>query len=415
LRTLTWLAALGLIPAVIFCKWVTFPLSNQLRGFRFSPFGYSIAHPGLFSYGACAALLIVIWALAFQFRGARVLCLTGIALLALAVTTLMQVAFYDPALLKRLADEANQVQLATYFLIQYLPPNPWIEPARWRFLTFDSLAERIWSAWYFLSFGWYATLTAGIAALSSGCALSSSRQRNRMLMFGALVLAGVATILSWSHLRARMAIDRGAYALSTGRPQQALNYYRRAMRLDAWNQLNPDIYARIGEIESSDGRHNTFDYRIYHAESLVSQNDYPSAIAEYRQLWASNQDSPRWVRARESELWTTYGQNLLNTGATGAAVAAFESALSVDPNNWLAALCLSRGYYLSGRYQQTIDLSNRLLEQLSDPQIRANLLCDVGDAQTRLGNLAAAHIAYRRAWTIDEKLARRTLTSLVGP
>jgi len=414
LRTLTWLAALALLPAVIFCKWVAFPLSNQLRGFRFSPMGYSIAHPFLFSYGACAALLIVIWAIAFQFKAARVLCLTGIALLALAVTTLMQVAFYDPTLLKRLADEATQVQLATYFLVQYLPPNPWIEPARWRFLTFDSLAERIWSAWYFLSFGWYAALAAGVVTLSSGCALSSSRQRNRMLILGAMVLAGVFAILSWSHIRARMALDRGAYALSTGRSQQALEDYRRAMRLDGWNQLNPDIYARIGEIESSAGKQNSFEYRVYHAESLVSQNDYPSAIAEYRQL-AANHDSPRWIPARESELWTTYGQNLLNTGATGAAVAAFENALSIDPNNWLAALCLSRGYFLSGRYQQTIDLSTRLLEQLSDPQFRANLLCDLGDAQTRLGNLAAAHVAYRRAWSIDEKLARRTLTSLVGP
>ncbi len=401
--------------AVLLCKWVAFPISNQLRGFHFSFLGYSSPHAFFWSYGALAATLIIVWAIAFQRGSARVLCLVGMGLLILALTTLMQVAFYDPVLLKRLATEADQVQMAVYFSSQYLPPNPWIEPARWRFMTFDSLAERLWSGWYFLSFGWYATITAGVAAISMGLHYIDARRRTWMLVIAGSSLIALAAILSSSHIRAQLALDRAAFAVSKGQLEQAIGSYRRAMRLDGWNRLNPYVYARIGEIDSASGRINTLDYRIYHAELLASQNNYPSAIADYHALAASSHDHLNWMRIREAALWTSYGQNLLSTGATGEAVAAFENAISLDPSNWLAAFCLSRGYFLSGRYQQTIDLTTRLLDQLSDPQVRAGLYCNLGDAQMRLGDLGAAHLAYRRAWAVDEKLARRTLTSLVGP
>ena len=415
MKLLVWLLALSLMASVLLCKWVAFPISNQLRGFRFSPLGYSSPHAFFWSYGALAALLIIVWTIAFQRGIGRVLCLVGMGLLMLALTTLMQVAFYDPALLKRLGSEADQAQMAVYFSSQYLPPNPWIEPARWRFLTFDSLADRMWSGWYFLSFGWYATVTAGVAAISVGLQYIDSRRRTRMLLIAGSALIALAVILSSSHIRAQLAIDRAAFAVSTGQLQQAVTSYHQAIRLDGWNQLNPYVYARIGEIDSASGRTNTFEYRIYHAELLASQNNYPSAIAEYHELAISSHNNLTWAPIREAALWTSYGQSLLNAGATGEAVAAFENALSLDSSNWLAAFCLSRGYYLSGRYRQTIDLITRLLDQLSDPQVRAGLYCDLGDAHMRAGDLGAAHLAYRRAWAVDEKLARRTLTSLVGP
>jgi len=415
LKVLTWLSALSLAVAVLLCKWIVFPLSNQVRGFRFSPLGYSAPHAFVLSYGVLAAILIMLWAVAFQVRGARALCLVGIGLLALAITTLMQVAFYDPILLKRLASEADQAQLVAYFTAEYLPPNPWIEPARWRFLTFDSLVGRALSGWYFLGFGWYATIAAGVACLSSGLTYVEARQRRWMLLIGGAAFGGLIAILASSHIRAQIAIDRGAFAVSTGSLQTAVGSYREAMRLDGWNRLNPNIYSRIGEIDSASGRTNTLEYQIYRAELLAAQNNYPGAIAEYHQLSESNRGNFDWIRLRESALWTNYGQGLLSTGASGAAATAFASALALNPSNWLAGFCLSRSYFLSGSYQQTIDLATRLLEQISDPQLRAGLYCDVGDAQMRLGNLAEAHLAYRRAWTVDEKLARRTLTSLVGP
>ncbi|HTY57151.1 MAG TPA: hypothetical protein VMB26_18225 [Candidatus Binataceae bacterium] len=415
MKVVTWLLGLSLIAAVLICKWLNFPLSNQMRGFRWCPLTYSPPHAIFFSYGALAALLILGWILSFQFKSARALCLFGIALLALSLTAMMQVAFYDPVLLKRLSSEAAQAQLAVYFITQYLPPNPWIEPARWRYLTFDSLFERLWTAWYFLAFGWYAAITAGVFSLSSGLQLLNRRQRYKTVLITAVVLFALGSTLCFSHVRAQRELDKAALAVSTGRVDDAIGWYRRAMRLDPWYQLSPDLYARIGQIDSNSGKTTTFEYKIYRAELLVAQGDYPSAIAEYHQVSATHDNYRNWMRVRESELWTSYGQNLLGAGATGSAVAAFENARALDPDNWLAALCLSRGYFLVGRYQQTSDLALRLLDSTSDPQLRADLYCDYGDAQTRLGNLGAAHIAYRRAWTLDEKLARRTLTALVGP
>ncbi len=415
MKILVWLVALSLIPAVLFCKWVVFPISNQLRGLHFSPLGYSAPPALLWSYGAVAAVLIVAWAIAFQREWGRLLCLIGTGLLMLALTALMQVAFYDPVLLKRLANEASQVQMALFFTNQYLPSNPWIEPARARFMSFDSLAQRVWSGWYFLGFGWYATIAAGVAALSFGLHSLDGARRARMRLVAGAASIALAAIFSSSHIRAQLALDRAAMAVSMGELSKAVGSYHQALRLDGWNRVNPYVFARIGEIDSIAGRTETFEYRIYHAELLASQNDFPSAIGEYHGLAASGSDPSAWMHTRESELWASYGLSLLNAGAFGEAVAAFEKALSIDPNNWLAAFYLSRGYFLSGRYQQTIDLSTRLLERVSDPQYRAGLYCNLGDAHTRLGDLGAAHLDYRHAWTIDEKLARRVLTALVGP
>ena len=415
MKVLVWLLALSLMVAAFFCKWVAFPISNQLRGFRLSPLGYSSPHALFWSYGALAALLIIVWAIAFQRGSARALCLVGMGLLILALTALMQVAFYDPALLKALASEANQIQMAVAFSSHYLPINPWIEPTRWRFLAFDSLADRVLSGWYFLSFGWYATVAVGAASLTIALRYIDSHLRTRILLLAVSTMIAWAAVLSSSHIRGELALDRGAFEESTGRLRQAVESYRQALRLDGWNQLDPYVYARIGEIDSGSGRKDTFEYRIYHAELLASQNEYPSAIAEYHELAKSSHDHRNWTRLREAVLWTSYGQNLLNGGAAGAAVAAFENALSLDPSNWLAAYCLSRGYFLTARYQQAVDVTMRLLNQSSDPQVRANLYCDLGDAYMRLGESSTAHLAYWHAWGVDQKLARRTLTALVGP
>ncbi len=110
LKLVRWLLFAALLIAVLFGKWINFPISNQLRGLRFALLGYSWPHPFLYSYGALAALLIVMWAIAYERSIARMSYLVGCGLMMLTWNALLQVAFTDPALLKRLADEAAQVQ-----------------------------------------------------------------------------------------------------------------------------------------------------------------------------------------------------------------------------------------------------------------------------------------------------------------
>ncbi len=408
------LFAAGLI-AVLFGKWINFPISNQLRGLRFALLEYSLPHPFLYSYGTLAALLIVMWAIASEQRSARMSCLVGCGLLMLTWGALLQVAFTNPALLKQLADEANQVQRGVYFATAYLPVNIWIEPTRWRFLTFDSVAERLVSGWYFLSFGWYVAVASGVASLCAGLRYPDFRERTRALLIAGSALIGLTAILLLPHLRAKLALNRAVRAESSGQLQEALELYRETIRLDGWNSLNPNIYARIGAIDSALGRTNTVESRIYHAESLAAQDDLRSAIAEYQELALSQPNRLNWMRQREAELWTSYGQDLLASGAIGGAVIAWQNALHSDSRMWLAAFYLSRGYFLTGRYQEAVDFTKRLMDQLSDPVVRADLYCNLGDAYTRLGALNEARIAYRHAWRLDQKLNLRALSSLVGP
>ncbi len=271
------------------------------------------------------------------------------------------------------------------------------------------------TGWYFLSFGWYAAVTSGVASFCAGLRGLDSRERTRALSIAGAVLIGFTAILLLPHLRAKLVLNRAVRAESSGHHQQAQELYRKTMRLDGWNRLNPDIYARIGAIDSAFGRTNTIESRIYHAESLAAQDDLPSAIAEYQELVSAHSNQLFWMRQREAELWTSYGQDLLADGSIGGAVMAWQNALRWDSRMWLAAFFLSRGYFLTGRYQEAVDFTKSTIDQLSDPVVLADLYCNLGDAYMRLGALSEAHLAYRHAWTLDEKLDLRSLSSLVGP
>jgi predicted Zn-dependent protease len=88
--------------------------------------------------------------------------------------------------------------------------------------------------------------------------------------------------------------------------------------------------------------------------------------------------------------------------------------LALAPDQWLAVYCLSTAYFDTGRYQESIDLIEGLLKGLADPQLRANLNSNMGDAYTRLGDYQHAHLAYRYSYFVDNILNWRALMSLVG-
>src|SRR5579864_321855 len=112
------LAAAACAAGLLFTRWVSFPLTNQLRGIGFSLAGHSVvAHRyGLVaSAGVWAALLVAAMALALLRQRWRIMAWCAIGLLWLSSATLLLVALGDPALLKELALEANQAQAAAYF------------------------------------------------------------------------------------------------------------------------------------------------------------------------------------------------------------------------------------------------------------------------------------------------------------
>jgi tetratricopeptide (TPR) repeat protein len=153
---------------------------------------------------------------------------------------------------------------------------------------------------------------------------------------------------------------------------------------------------------------------MYRAQLLLAENNFPGAIGEYQKLNGVPGAPAELIKRTMSEIWTTYGLRLYADGAIGSAIIAWQNVMALDPNNWLAISCLSTAYFNTGRYLESVELIERLLKDVADPGLRADLNSNLGDAYTRLGEYEKAKLAYRVSYAVDNILNWRALMSLVG-
>ncbi len=406
------------MPALLVAKWVAFPLSNELEGLRFSILGYSGAHPGpaWLSFGILACVLLAVAAAACLWRRRGVACCAGAALLLLALAAYLQVAVGDAALLRRLAAEADWSEWANKFAHHFLAFNSSLErSATWPLLSFDTVADRLVSGWYFMGLGWYVAAVAGLSLFAGG--LRGLDRRPRKLAMATTCVCAVVIGAAWlaNPLLAQHAFVEAARAQAQGRFDEAVKGYRAAIALDSWQATGTSLYERIGAIDSISGRTSTPEYHLYHAEYLAREQRMPEAIAEYDVLAASKGRLEEAARSRAIELATDYGLRLYADGAFGAAVAAWQGVLVREPTMWLAAFYLSQGYFAVERYREAAELIERDIHYLNDPVFLGNLYSNTGDSETRLGRYGDAHLKYSSAYKMDFIKNPRAISSLIGP
>lgn len=420
LRHWAYFVALPCIALVLLTKWIAFTLSKRIIGLDLSIFG-NLPHGSghaLISYGAVAAVLFMLGAWTYSRRSWRALACIGTLMLLTALFAVLQVAFVRSPLLVELLGEESQAKTASQFNHYYLPLNSGIEESNVLGLAGLPTATvwyRFLSACYFMGFGWYVTVIGGLGVFLYGIC-RAPRGRSRALIFaGACGTAALLTVLcSARPLLAHVAAVQAQKAESNGDLSQAIRQYREALRLDQWYAIQPDLYLRIGAIDFASRRFNTIEYGMYHAELMLAENNFAAAIAEYQKLNGIAGAPGEVIKRRTLEIWTACGLRLYADGAIGSAIIAWQSVLALNPNYWLAVSCLSTAYFNTGRYQESVDLIERLLKEVANPGLRADLHSNLGDAYTRLGDYQKAKLAYRVSYSIDNILNWRALMSLVG-
>jgi tetratricopeptide (TPR) repeat protein len=409
---------------VLISHWVALTISNRLSGLHAPLFGYvtgKSASP-ILSWGVVAAVLILAVSVTYAWKRWRSMAVAGTALLLLAFAGLLQVAFGEADLLKEIGDEEQNFAAIQDFENVYLPMNSGHEPSN---AQGPALSAAIVTAWdrvvtarYFMGRGWYVVLLVGVAAFFAAKKRLDKRHRSLLMRVMLLGAVGLAVGFSLRPVIAQMTVARGQDAEAKGELDLSIARYRRAMRLDKWFAIRTDLYQRIGAIDYNFGRTDTIEYGIFFAELMASQRNLIGAIHQYEKLDAkAEQISPTMaelVRTRQGDLWTAYGKGLYAQGAIGVAVPAWENALAKDQSQWLAAFGLCRAYFEIGHYQQSIDLVQRIIKGVRDPETRADLEMDLGDAYMRLNEVALAHLAYRRSYLIDYVMNWRGLSDLIG-
>ena len=420
LRRWASLLALPCMGLVLLTKWVAFTLSKRIEGIHLPLLGDPAHAAGhvLLSYGLVAAGLFALGGLAYTLRLWRVLAGTGAAMLLLTLMAVLQIAFVHCSLLNDLLDEETQAKAAYQFNQYYLASNSGTEASDAMGiagLPTETVWYRLLSTWYFMGFGWYVAVLGGLCSFGYGvCRLRSGRER--LLISGATVavMAGLIVVCSARPLLAHVTAVKAERAESKGDLSRAIREYHKAIRLDHWYAIRPDLYWRIGAIQFGLGQTSTLEYGMYHAELLLAEKNYPAAVAEYQRV-ALMADAPQeLLTLRTYQIWIYDGIQLYAAGALGDAVNAWEQVLVRNPTQWLAVYCLATAYFSTGRYQESVDLILGLLKGLADPQLQANLHSNLGDAYTRLGDYEKAKLAYRFSYSIDNVLNWRALMSLVG-
>jgi hypothetical protein len=421
LRNWALFAGLACVALVLISHWVALTITNRLVGLHAPLFGYKSDQPGssLLSWGVAAALLIAISAFTCRFRLWRSLSLAGAALLLLTLGGLLQVAVGEPELLKEIGDEEAQwASAVNAYQKKYLPVNLGVEPDNASGPPLSTSIVTVWDrlivARYMMGRGWYLTVVIGLLVFFYGRARLSPRGRARLTIWTLVLVISLTAIALARPLAAQIAVARGQIAEAEGKPGLAINRYREAMRLDEWFAIHAALYVRIGAIDVSFGRTDTLEYGLYHSQLLFSQKNYLPAIQELERILPKAGSQKKFVHDLLGDRWTAYGAALYAQGAVAAAIPAWQKALLHDPSSWLAGFCLSRAYFEVGRYRDSIALILPMTKLVRDPEFRAALDTNLGDDYTRLGDLAAAKLAYRHSYLIDYVLNWRGLSDMIG-
>jgi tetratricopeptide (TPR) repeat protein len=270
------------------------------------------------------------------------------------------------------------------------------------------------AGWYFMGLGWYLALIAAFALMvcgGTGMERSAIRRARRVTY---LLVLGVLAFFLYRPVLGEHDLAIGARAEAQWHPQEAERWYRKAMQDDGWNALDLGVHQRMGALDQALGRSNTPDYQLYRAEFMVDEQKYPEAIEQYELLARAGGPLGKLAQDRADELAVTHGAALFDAGAYGAAVIAWQHALVNHPSLWIAAFYLSRAYFAMGRYDDAVAVAQRSIDASSDPQFLANLYCNLGDAQVRIGNQGDAHNAYGKSYYYNYVPNWRAITSLTG-
>jgi len=413
-----WLLIISscLILGSVFLKWVEFPFSRNLSGLELPLLHDSGIIPNitLFSFGALGVVVLIAGLVLLRFF-VPALSLAAAVLLTLCVLVPAHIAFQQPIMLRRLADELQAMPLIKVFTKDYLPQNYGPTEDVPKQLILYTARGRFLAAYSFLRLGW-----SCFALGSLLIAIDAIRHLpgGRMAIVLALVClpVGALAILLTPPIIGQHYFTRGSIAKAQGRNQEAIADYRKAMRWDAWHAQDIDLYATIGELQKQTGiANNSPERHMNRAVELQNASEYEPAIFEFSRAAEAGGALALAARRASAQTRVTLGLALYHAGGIGAAVSSWQLALADDARQVYALPYLARGYYDVGRYEAALRTIDRLVQIVADHNsMQGDAYSLGGDCYAKLGRDADARHYYNLSYAVDPLENYWALTGLVG-
>jgi tetratricopeptide (TPR) repeat protein len=413
-----WVLIVGsfLVFCSVLLKWVEFPLTQNLSGLRLPllrDVGL-IAHVYLLSFGLLAIGVLTMGLVLLRLSGSC-LALAAAILITLFVMVPSQITFQQPALLRRLSDEDQNVPLITLFTKNYLPRN--LGPAETipKQLVLYTAWGRFLAACSFLRIGWYCFGFGSVLV----AAYSISRLRGeRMPTVLALIClpVGALLILATPSAIGQYYLTAASTAKAHGNNQSAIVDYRKAMQWDEWYAQDIDTYSTIGELQKQAGvAEDSPERHIRRAIELKQASQYELAIFEFNKAADGTGALAQAAKRESARTRADLGLALYRAGSIGGAVTNWEQALAEDPSQLYILPYLARGNYEVGRYQAALDVIAHLLKiVVNHPPMLANAYSLGGDSYAKLDRMVEARRYYSLAALADNILNYWALSRLAG-
>jgi len=370
------------------------------------------AHTAL-SFGWMALVIGGSGGVALFRRSARLLTVCGVVGFSLCGFSVLHLSFRDPAFWS-LVDENAQYAQILKFSRYYLPENLGVEPIFRANLATETVLERLATAAYFMSFGWWICLVGSLLLMNSGIAIGR-RETLRWTATVAIVIFSGQGLLLGRGVVGQYLLDSGDRYLAHGRYAEATAQYEAAQRLDPQFTRSERMHRQLGEAYYHLGLASHPNTHFYLGDRSVEQNDFKTAIAEY-QLAAREAGGALASIIRRHMAWTyvNRGLTLYAKAESGGASYWWEKALTCDGSQIQAVYALVRAYFDQGRYEQSIALGKLLVSRSQNRQLNADVQSNIGDSYWKLHDFINARQAYEASMRSDTYANFRIFRSLGG-
>ena len=413
-----WLLFVGsfLVFGSAILKWVNFPFSRHPSGLQL-PLLRNIEllpHLSLLSYGVLGACVLAT-GLALLWRSDTFLAVAAAILIAFWVAAPCQIAFQQPALIRRLNAETQDLPMIRGFTKSYLPVNYGPAEEYSKHFELDTVWDRFVAAYSFLGPGWYSFgIGSLLIAIYSIGRLPDERGMTALALGG--IPIGVLIIFLTPPVIGQHYFISACTAQARGNNEKAITHYRKAMWWDRWRRQDINIYATIGDLERLSGSgEDSPERHISRVQELRKAREYESAVFELSRAAAWGGVVAIAARCESARTRVDFGSALYNGGGIGAAVTQWQQALVEDPVQQQGlAFLIARGNYDLGRYQASLDALNGILKASGDKPLLANAYSLAGDCYTRLGRDTDARRSYNQSLKEDILVNFWAMSALTG-
>jgi len=413
-----WLLLVGsfLVFGSAILKWVNFPFSRHPSGLQL-PLLRNIEllpHLSLLSYGVLGACVLAT-GLALLWRSDTFLAVAAAILIAFWVAAPCQIAFQQPALIRRLNAETQDLPMIRGFTKSYLPVNYGPAEEYSKHFELDTVWDRFVAAYSFLGPGWYCFgIGSLLIAIYSIGRLPDERGMTALALGG--IPIGVLIIFLTPPVIGQHYFISACTAQARGNNEKAITHYRKAMWWDRWRRQDINIYATIGDLERLSGSgEDSPERHISRVQELRKAREYESAVFELSRAAAWGGVVAIAARCESARTRVDFGSALYNGGGIGAAVTQWQQALVEDPVQQQGlAFLIARGNYDLGRYQASLDALNGILKASGDKPLLANAYSLAGDCYTRLGRDTDARRSYNQSLKEDILVNFWAMSALTG-